>query len=115
MATADTSRKPNVIYVEMWWWEDLERMVVVDNYLNKTRHNLEVNPKVTLVAWDREHSKSFQIKCSSEIQEKGPLYMKGYETARERKHPFACKVVVVLHIEAVYKASAGDDAGERIL
>lgn len=115
LATANDDCKPNVIFVGMWWWEDRERMIVVDNYFNKTRQNLDYNPQVALVAWDKEESKSFQIKCRSEIHREGPLFMKGYEKAKGREHSFPCKAVVVLYVEEVYKASAGDDAGKRIL
>ncbi len=52
MSTTDKVGNPNVVYVLMWWWKDDEHIVVVDNFLNKTRKNLEANPKVAFVCWD---------------------------------------------------------------
>jgi predicted pyridoxine 5'-phosphate oxidase superfamily flavin-nucleotide-binding protein len=115
MASADASCKPNVIYVGMWWWEDEETLVVVDNFLNKTRKNIDENPWVSFVAWDREARKSFQIKCSAQLQSEGPLYEKGREKATSRERPFPGRAVVVLRVEEVYQASAGPDAGKRLL
>ncbi len=115
MASADASCKPNVIYVGMWWWEDEETLVVVDNFLNKTRRNIEENPWVSFVAWDREAHKSFQVKCSAQLQSEGPLYEKGREKATGRERPLPGRAVVVLRVEEVYQASAGPDAGNRLL
>ena len=115
MATADPSGKPNVILVGMWWWEDDETMVVVDNFLNKTRANLEANPQVSFVGNDGEERRCFQIKCSSEIQEAGPLYEKGRKMATDRERPLPGKAVVVLKVEEVYQARGGPGAGDRIL
>ena len=115
MATAGASGDPNVILVGMWWWEDEETLVVVDNYLNKTRRNLEGNPRVAFVGWDREARRSFQIKGSAEIRDDGALYEKGRRKARERERPLPGKAVVVCRIDEVYKASAGAGAGDRLL
>ena len=115
MATADPSGKPNVVLVGMWWWEDDETLVVVNNYLNKTLRNVEANPRVSFVAWDREARKSFQIKCGAEIRAEGPLYEKGRKRAHERERPLPGRSVVVLRVEEVYQAAAGEDAGTRLL
>ena len=115
MATADPSGKPNVILVGMWWWEDDETLVVVNNFLNKTLANVEANPQVAFVGRDSEDRKCFQIKCSAEIRDEGPLYEKGHEMATGRERPLPGKAVVVLKVEEVYQAQGGADAGDRIL
>ena len=115
MATADPSGKPNVILVGMWWWEDEETLVVVNNYLNKTLKNLETNPHVAFVGRDREKLKCYQIKCSAEIRDEGPLYEKGHEMATGRERPLPGKAVVVLKVEEVYQALGGPGSGDRIL
>lgn len=114
MATADASGKPNVVLVGMWWWVDEETMVVVDNYLNKTRRNIEENPRVALVGWDREARKSFQIKYRAEIRTSGSLYQEGRRRAQNRTRPLPGKAVVVLNVEEVYQAAAGENAGKKL-
>lgn len=94
MATADASGKQNVILVGMWW-EDDETLVVVDNFLNKTMRNLEANPRVAFVGWDRDARKPFQFNGRVEVQSEGPLYEKGHEKATKRERPLPGRAVVV--------------------
>lgn len=115
MATADASGKPNVVYVGMWWWENGETIVVVDNFLNKTRRNLEENPRAALVGWDREARRSYQVKCGAEVRTSGDLYEKGHRRARGFDRRMPGKAVVVLRVEEVYQASPGKNAGDRLL
>jgi len=115
IATADTTGKPNVVLVGMWWWEDEETLVVVNNYLKKTLANLEANPQVALVGRDSEERRCFQIKCSAEIQDEGPLYEKGHEMATGRERPLPGKAVVVLKVNEIYQALGGPGSGDRIL
>jgi len=115
MATANAAGKPNVILVGMWWWEDDETLVVVNNFLNKTYSNLESNPQVSFVGWDREARKCFQVKGTVELQSEGPIYEKGHKMATERNHPLPGKSVVVVKVEEIYQASAGKGAGDRLL
>lgn len=115
MATADLTGKPNVILVGMWWWEDEETLVVVNNYLNKTLKNLKANPRVAFVGRDGENRKCFQIKCSADIQDEGPLYEKGREMATGRERAMPGKAVVVLKVDEIYQAQGGQGSGDRIL
>ena len=115
MATADISGRPNVILVRMWWWEGEDTLVVVDNYLNKTRRNLEANPHVAFVGWDKEARRSYQIKDRAEILKDGPIYEKGHKRAANREHPLPGKAVVVVAVKEVYEAMAGESAGDRIV
>ena len=114
MATADISGRPNVILVGMWWWEGEDTLVVVDNYLNKTRRNLEANPQVAFVGWDRETRRAYQIKGHVEILEEGPLYEKGHKRAAGKERPLPGKAVVVAAVEEIYEAMSGESAGDRI-
>ncbi len=115
MATADLTGKPNVILVGMWWWEDEEILVVVNNFLKKTLANVEANPQVAFVGRDSENRKCFQIKCSAEIQDEGPLYEKGHKMATGRERPLPGKAVVVLKVDEIYQAQGGPGSGDRIL
>ncbi len=115
LATADASGKPNVILVGMWWWEDDETLVVVNNYLNKTWANLNANPQVSAVGWNREGRGCYQIKGTAELKSEGSIYEKGYKMATNRERPLPGKAVVVINVEEVYQASGGSTAGDRIV
>jgi hypothetical protein len=113
MATADIFGRSSVILVGMWGWEG-EDTLVVDNYLNKIRRNLEANPQVAFVGWDREARRAYQIKGRAEILKEGPIYEKGHKRAASRERPLPGKAVVVA-VEEVYEAMVGESAGDRIV
>ena len=115
MSTTDKAGNPNVIYVLMWWWKDDEHIVVVDNFLNKTRKNLEANPKVAFVCWDDKKGKSYQIKCSTKIETSGQLYEEGKKKAVNWKPPLPGKAIVVCKVTEVYQALYGPGAGSKIM
>jgi predicted pyridoxine 5'-phosphate oxidase superfamily flavin-nucleotide-binding protein len=113
IATADSAGKPNVVFIGMWKFIDDETIMIVDNFLKKTAANLKVNPKVALVAYDSESKKSYQVKGSIDYLEKGDEFDQASALAQSKKMPG--KAAVIFHVEEVYNAMYGPDAGERII
>ena len=112
IATADSSGKPNVVFVGMWKFIDDETIMIVDNFLKKTADNLKANPKLSIVAYDAESSQSYQVKGSVDYLEKGERYDEAKSLAASKKLPG--KGVVIFHVEEVYNAVYGPNAGEKI-
>lgn len=112
IATADSAGKPNVVFVGMWKFIDDETIMIVDNFFKKTAANLKANPVMSIVAYDGESKKSYQIKGSVDYTDKGEQYDVAKSMAESKKLPG--KGVVVFHIEEVYDAVYGPNAGERI-
>ena len=110
-ATADKNGKPNVIFVTMWKILDDETILFVDNAYNKTRKNLEVNPIVSIVTYDSEVKKSYQIKGTVEIETEGDRYKIAREMADAKKQ--AGKAAVIFHIKEIYDTSVGS-GGKKI-
>ena len=104
-ATADKSGKPNVVFVTMWKILDDETILFVDNAYNKTRKNLEVNNNVSIVAYDSEVKKSYQIKGTVEVETTGARYAIAKEMADAKKQ--AGKAAVIFHVKEIYDASVG--------
>jgi len=117
MATCSLSGVPNVAYVGMWWWDDPETLVVVNNYMRKTLANLEENPLVSFVGWVRDDkgSRSYQVKCRAENVTGGLLYEKGRARATGGDRDYPGRSVVVCRVEEVYRASGGEGAGDRLV
>jgi predicted pyridoxine 5'-phosphate oxidase superfamily flavin-nucleotide-binding protein len=112
IATADKSGVPNVVFVTMWKILDDKTLLIVDNFFNKTRKNLEANPKMAIVAYDSELKKSFQLKGTVDIESKGERYTNAREMADTKKLPG--KAAVVFHIKEIYDATYGPNAGKKL-
>ena len=112
MATADKRGRPNVILVGMWYRADDETLVVSDNYLNKTKTNLEENPVVAFNGW--ADGKSYQIKCRVHWETSGPRYEQIRNMATSGTRQFPGKAAVVCAVEEVFQGSGGQGAGQRL-
>jgi predicted pyridoxine 5'-phosphate oxidase superfamily flavin-nucleotide-binding protein len=112
IATADKTGKPNVIFVTMWKILDDETLLIVDNFFNKTRKNLEVNPNMALVVYDSDAKKSYQLKGTVDIENKGDKYTSAKEMADSKKLPG--KAAVVFHVKEIYDATYGPNAGKKL-
>ncbi len=112
IATADKSGKPNVVFVTMWKIIDDETIMIVDNFLNKTKKNIEVNPSMAIVAYDGDSKKSYQLKGTIDIETRGTRFSSAKEMADTKKLPG--KAAVVFHIKEIYDATYGPRAGEKL-
>jgi len=114
VATADPDGKPNVIFVGFVRILDDETIQIADNFFDKTAANLKANPQVSIVGYDGEAKKSFQVKGRVEIVTEGPVYedVKAWVHAKSKALP--AKAAIVMHVEEVYDAMYGPGAGKRI-
>ena len=117
-ATATSDGVPNSVFVAFWWFEGDDTVVVIDNFLGKTRRNLEANPWGTVTAFDMEKHKAYQLKGRAVIQTEGPRVERGKAMAKkfkeDRNMEMPAKAAVVLTVEEVYFLAPGPDAGKRL-
>ena len=114
LATADKNGNPNVVPVGSQHFHTEDTVIVMDNYLNKTKENILENPRVVLTFWDPESRKSFQLKGSALIEASGNVFdeeVAKYKTRRPNSNP---RGVVVVKIDEIYITLGGPDAGKRI-
>jgi hypothetical protein len=114
ISTASASGTPNVVFVGLLKIIDDETLMIVDNFFNKTATNLAENPKISLLCFDPEAQRSFQIKGRAEVHRDGQVYdeMRAWVKGVNDKLPASAAVVV--KIEAIYNALWGPGAGARI-
>ena len=112
IATADKSGKPNVVFVTMWKILDDETLLIVDNFMNKTRKNLEENPNAAVVTYDSEIKKSYQLKGVVDLETQGDRYAIAEEMARAKNRP--AKVAIIFHVEEIFDTSPGPNAGKKL-
>ncbi|HIH44138.1 MAG TPA: pyridoxamine 5'-phosphate oxidase [Candidatus Methanoperedenaceae archaeon] len=112
LATSDSSGKPNVAFITYWKILDDETILIVENFMNKTRKNLEKNPRAAVVAYRSEPKKSYQLKGTVRFETSGRMFEEAKAMAAAKKAPG--KSAVIFRVEEIYDSSPGPKAGERI-
>ena len=112
-ATATPDGVPNVVPIGFARPIDNNTILIVDNYLNKTRKNIEKNPKASLVV--RDASKApYQFKGTVEIVESGKYFDDAVDWATSVMSQLAPKAAVLLKVEEIYSVQPGPDAGSKV-
>ena len=117
-ATASKGGEPNVIPIGMCdLQEDGETIWIADNYFNKTRNNLDENPRGAIYVWGPEIKGCYQIKGNIEIKTEGEDYEKMYKMVKSKGDRFPAKALAVMKITDVYecKPGAGAEPGQKLL
>ena len=101
MATVNENGVPNIIYVTCVNAFDNERLVVADNYFQKTRSNLKSGAKGCLLFMDKM-GKAYQVKGTFEYHTEGEIFehMKSWNPPEHPGHAAA-----VLLVEEVYSGA----------
>ena len=104
---------PNVVPIGFARPLDEEHILLVDNFMNKTRKNLDKNPKAAIVV--RDASKCpYQFKGSVEIFESGNYFDDAVDWATSVMSKLSPKAAVLFKVEEIYSVQPGPDAGKRI-
>jgi predicted pyridoxine 5'-phosphate oxidase superfamily flavin-nucleotide-binding protein len=115
-ATASKNGEPNVIPIGMCkLQEDGETIWITDNYFNKTRKNLDENPRGSLYIWGGEIKGCYQIKGDIEIKTEGEDYEKMHKMAKSIGEKYPAKALAIFKITEVYECKGGPDAGKELL
>lgn len=61
LATADLNR-PNVVAVGCCQVVDKDKILITDNFMNKTKKNLLKNSKIALAVWSEDGKEGYQFK-----------------------------------------------------
>ena len=114
IATASRSGIPNVVYVGFLKTLDDETILIADNYFNKTAANLKENQRMSILCYDAEAKKCYQIKGSVSVLTSGPIYedMRKWVHDKNPKHP--AKAAVVVKVEEIFDSVGGPGAGKKI-
>lgn len=118
MGTANKKFIPNAIPLSAVGYPkiiDDDKFVILDNYLLKTKENLEENPIACLTFWDPETREGYQVKGSIEIKSSGDLFEKIISDVKNKAPKLSPRAIVILKIKEVYNIKPGEDAGKRIL
>jgi len=101
LATVDASGAPNIIYVTCVSAYDESRLLVADNYFDKTRKNLLAG-SAGAILFQNASGKAYQVKGVMEYQTEGPIFdhMKGWNPPKHPGH-----AVAVLNVQSAYNGA----------
>ena len=104
---------PNVVPIGFARPLDDENILFVDNFMNKTRDNLEKNPKAAIVV--RDASKCpYQFKGTVEIFESGKYFDDAVDWATSVMSKLSPKAAILFKVEQIYSVQPGPDAGKKV-
>ncbi|MBN2336590.1 pyridoxamine 5'-phosphate oxidase family protein [Candidatus Bathyarchaeota archaeon] len=116
LGTVDAEGKPNTSYVAFWWFEDDETVVLVDNFMRKTRANLENSGWAAVSAYNMDIHRAYQLKGKAVIETEGPRVERGKKMAekfeKERGMKMPAKAAIAVKVEEIYYLQPGPEAGK---
>jgi uncharacterized protein len=113
LATSSKEGIPNVVPIGFARPIDDETILIADNYMNKTRKNLEENPNISLVTKDATKC-PFQFKGKIEIFESGKYFDIVTEWGQNAMTKLTPKAAILMRVEEIYSIQPGPDAGKKI-
>jgi uncharacterized protein len=113
IATSSTDGVPNVVPIGFARPIDEDTILIADNYMNKTRLNLEKNPRISLVTKDATKC-PFQFKGTVKIFESGKYFDIVTEWGQNAMTKLTPKAAVLMNVEEIYSIQPGPDAGKKI-
>jgi len=101
LATVNQAGVPNIVYVGCLGRHGDDRLVIADNYFDKTRANLKAGSPGALLFMTKD-GKAYQIKGAMEYHDAGPVYeeMKRWNPQKHPGHAAA-----VLRVEEAYSGA----------
>jgi len=109
LATSDRDALPNAVPIFFTLVLENGKLLLVDNFMNKTIDNIQQNPMVSVSVWkDKE---GYQFKGIAQLETSGTNFKLGKELAKDRNP----KGVVTVEILSVYSTAPGPDAGKKII
>jgi len=104
---------PNVVPIGFARPIDNENILLVDNFMKKTRENMGKNPKAAIVV--RDASKCpYQFKGTVEIFESGKYFDDAVDWATSVMSKLSPKAAILLKVEEIYSVQPGPDAGKKV-
>lgn len=114
IATVSDQGVPNVVPMAFVKVLSKNQLMMVDIFLNKTRTNILVNPRVAVSVWEDATSKGYQFKGKAHFEDSGPIFDNAVAMVKARTDKLKPKAALVIDVQEIFVTSAGADAGKRV-
>ncbi len=113
VATVNRDGIPNVVPIGFARPLDENTILIADNFMKKTRENLEANPKISFVTKDSTKC-PYQFKGSVEIFTEGKYFDTVTEWGQNAMTKLSPKAAVLVKVEEIYSIQPGPEAGKKL-
>ena len=114
MATASKEGKPNGVPIGLGKIISDDEIMLVDNWMRKTRQNIAENPMVAVSFWSKEDRYGYQFKGKSRVEISGKLLDEAIRWLKEKGSTYHPKAVVVVKVDEIYYIGAGKDSSKNL-
>jgi uncharacterized protein len=116
MATSSKDGKPNGVPMGIANMISDDEIMLVDNFMNKTRRNIEENPVVAVTFWNPNGPGGYQFKGRARVETTGKLLDEMKKRILSEKHPFPIKprAVVIIKVDEIYRVGANEDTSTNL-
>ena len=111
-ATSSINGAPNICNIGAKYLRDDDKIVIVDNFMNKTIANIKENPEVAILI--RREKVSYQIKGTGRYLISGAEYDDAYRWMKSKDSKYPAKGAIIITVHSVYNSMTGEDAGKKI-
>ena len=113
LATSSQDGIPNVVPIAAYTVLEDGRLLISDQYFNKTLANLRENPQIALSWWGGKGG--FQVKGTVTLHTDDEVFARNVAWMKERWPKFVPKSAVLVTITGVYIVKPDSAPGKRIL
>lgn len=113
LATTTKDGIPNVVPIGFARPIDDETILIADNYMNKTRANIEANPYIAIVTKDASKC-PYQFKGEVQVFESGNYFDTVTEWGQNAMTKLTPKAAILMKVQEIYSIQPGPDAGKKI-
>ena len=114
VATAGKDGRPNVVPIGFTRVISDDEILLMDNYMNKTRANIEANPQVAISAWSLEDRIGFQFKGRARVETAGKLFEEGIEWVKAKRTHTIPRAAIIVKIEEIFLIGSDEKAGIKV-
>lgn len=111
-ATASRDGIPNICTIGAKYIREDGKIVVIDNYFNKTLSNLKENAEVSILI--RRVKESYQIKGTAVYVSEGKEYEEAYKWMKAINEKYPARGAVIITVHSVYNSASGVGSGDKI-
>jgi len=112
--TADKKGSPNVAAI---FWKKIlsdDIILLIDNFMKRSKKNVIENKKVCVSFWDSKTEEAYKVKGNAKYYTKGPVYEKGKKHIQTKQPKRVPKGVVEIKATEIYDMTPGPDAGKKL-